>query len=127
MAMKKCRECKAEVSSAAPVCPHCGVKNPGRPGGLSVGAIGCLGLIGLVVLFAVIGQVGSNESNSPPSASEVAQTRAQQDHLRQVANSIAVATPLSKIASLSEGQLRTVVEWSDKTKYAQNVAGARRE
>ena len=29
MAIVKCKECKTDVSSAAKVCPNCGVKNPG--------------------------------------------------------------------------------------------------
>ena len=28
MTMKPCRECRYEIASLAPVCPHCGVKDP---------------------------------------------------------------------------------------------------
>ena len=28
MALQPCRECKAEISSRAKVCPHCGLKRP---------------------------------------------------------------------------------------------------
>lgn len=30
MALKKCRECQVLVSDSAKVCPHCGIKNPGK-------------------------------------------------------------------------------------------------
>ncbi len=29
--MTRCKECKNEVSNSAPICPHCGVENPGEP------------------------------------------------------------------------------------------------
>jgi len=46
MAMKKCKECKHDVSSSAKTCPHCGVANPGRSAKEFV--------IGLVVLLAIV-------------------------------------------------------------------------
>jgi hypothetical protein len=49
MALKPCRECGAQVSTAAETCPHCGVKRPVKSPASSVG---CLVVF---VIAAVIG------------------------------------------------------------------------
>nr|DAI35641.1 MAG TPA: PROTEIN/RNA Complex, archaeal, ribosomal, 50S, protein.0A [Caudoviricetes sp.] len=51
MAMVACRECNAQISSKAKVCPHCGVKRRGKKLWLWIP----LGLIGCFVLILIIG------------------------------------------------------------------------
>lgn len=59
MAMTKCKECKAEVSSKAKKCPNCGVSNPGVGGkDLAVG----LGAIIVLILFTVVACAPDDET-----------------------------------------------------------------
>lgn len=57
MALKKCKECKKEVSSKAKTCPNCGVSKPcGSGNGLLLLIIG-----GIVAVFLISGvQKGQN-------------------------------------------------------------------
>lgn len=64
MALIKCEECGAEVSSKAPACPACGNPTGGAsasgPGGSRAAGkvgLGCLGCFGLCVVMGVIGQI----------------------------------------------------------------------
>ncbi|WP_419246196.1 zinc ribbon domain-containing protein [Serratia sp. NFX21] len=45
MALKKCKECKSDVSTSAQTCPHCGAKT-------SLANI--LGLIGLAIIVPIL-------------------------------------------------------------------------
>jgi hypothetical protein len=69
MALRKCRECGKDISSAAVQCPHCGVSNPTGGRGFRVG--GCGGLIaGLVLLYlfvTLISTTGDRPKVSAPS------------------------------------------------------------
>lgn len=50
MAMTKCKECKADVSTDAKTCPHCGVRNPGlKPGQALAGLALVIGIAVVVV------------------------------------------------------------------------------
>ena len=63
MSMTRCRECGAEVSTAAAVCPHCGVRDPAsasarephmhhrRRGGRAGWIVALLLLLVLAILF----------------------------------------------------------------------------
>ena len=53
MALKPCRECGAQVSTEAEVCPHCGVRSPTAKSGRN--PRGCLpaALVVLAVVFVV--------------------------------------------------------------------------
>ena len=55
MAMVFCRECKKQVSSDAPACPHCGVLEPGK-GAASVPSTKDA-LLGFLALAAIVGGV----------------------------------------------------------------------
>lgn len=63
MPLKPCRECGAEVSTSANVCPHCGVRSP-VPGGTRRG-------VGCVIILITVGIIGlaylSNGTNKPES------------------------------------------------------------
>ena len=83
MALIKCEECGAEVSSKAEACPQCGVRVAAKP-------MGCGTLIGLVILGAVIisafssifsagtrsGTSSSPTSTSPASSGQTVSTPA---------------------------------------------------
>ncbi len=68
MAMTKCRECGAQISTKAEACPNCGAKRKSNSG--------CGTLIGVAVLIvvalALIGQCSSN--TSPTTSSSANQT-----------------------------------------------------
>lgn len=54
MAMIQCRECKKDVSSEAPTCPHCGVQNPAKaPAPQPTGKDKLAGLVVLCIAVAV--------------------------------------------------------------------------
>ena len=61
MAIKKCKECKKEVSSKAKTCPHCGIDNPGME--VSPLASGCL-VLGIIAIFLGY-MIGSGDDNKP--------------------------------------------------------------
>lgn len=76
MAMKKCKECAAQVSSKAESCPHCGARLKAKP-------MGCGGLIAVVILGIIIlgafgsifdsgGSSGISQSSSAESGGEIA-------------------------------------------------------
>lgn len=67
MAMTKCKECKAEVSTKAKTCPSCGISNPGVSGkDLAVG----LGAIAVLILFAVVACSPDDEPAEQPTSQE---------------------------------------------------------
>lgn len=64
MAMTKCRECGAEVSTKAEACPKCGAKRKANAGcGTLIGAA-----VLIVIVLAFIGQCSSNSSPSTASS-----------------------------------------------------------
>src|SRR5690348_11696485 len=65
MAMTKCRECGAEVSTKAEACPKCGAKRKANTG---CGALIGVGVL-IVIALAFIGQCSSNTSPSTTSSS----------------------------------------------------------
>lgn len=51
MALKKCKECGAEISAAAKACPKCGAPSPAQ----ALQSLGCaLTIIGLIIIAIVI-------------------------------------------------------------------------
>lgn len=63
MAIKKCKECGANVSTKAESCPHCGARLKAKP-------MGCGGLLAVVVLgFIIVGAFGSILDGSSSSGS----------------------------------------------------------
>jgi len=75
MALKPCRECGAQVSTSAEVCPHCGVRSPaaenpvtvvGQPASKGWGVEGCLGALLLVGLLGVAIAIVSNNADQKP-------------------------------------------------------------
>lgn len=68
MAMKKCTECQAEVSSKADACPSCGAKVKKT----SPLAMGCLSVIVLMVMLAVVGAMRDKKGSSTSAASSPA-------------------------------------------------------
>ncbi len=69
MAMTKCKECKAEVSTKAKLCPQCGVKNPGITAKES--------MLGLLIVAAIGWGVVSLSSSDEASTEVPAMTDAQ--------------------------------------------------
>lgn len=66
MALKSCKECKAEVSTKAFRCPSCGASNPTLDGKKAVR--GCLvTLLGLGILIALPFMGNDNSSNTLPA------------------------------------------------------------
>jgi hypothetical protein len=73
MALVSCRECGKEVSSQAPVCPYCGIKNPSKKShqirmGLTIAIIAVV--IGLCAFtyHRLTRSFASNTDNAPPAA-----------------------------------------------------------
>ena len=66
MAMTTCKECKAQISTTAETCPHCGAK-PRRTSGC---AMIVAAFFGLVLFSAIVSQCtgGSSNSSSPTSS-----------------------------------------------------------
>ena len=74
MAMTKCKECGAEISTTADACPKCGAKQVRTSGCAKV----VLGFLGLIVFLAIVGQCSRNDSSSTSSpASETSPPVAQ--------------------------------------------------
>jgi hypothetical protein len=73
MALKKCKECGAEISSKAKVCPSCGAKNKTRS---KLG--GCLAIIligiGIIWMIADGASAGSSSSGSSTITAKVNET-----------------------------------------------------
>jgi hypothetical protein len=65
MALKPCRECGAEISTAATTCPHCGMKSPTRQ------PIGCLRPLGFAVVIIVgimlLAKVSDQQKQATPT------------------------------------------------------------
>ncbi len=66
MAIKKCKECRKEVSTSAKMCPHCGKKYP--TGGLTWPAKIFLGLLVIIFLPSILRNCGSTTPNSSTSS-----------------------------------------------------------
>jgi RNA polymerase subunit RPABC4/transcription elongation factor Spt4 len=64
MAMTKCKECKADISTTADACPSCGAKQVRTSGCAKV----VLWFIGIIVVLAAIGQCSSPSSTSQSSS-----------------------------------------------------------
>jgi hypothetical protein len=69
MAMIFCRECKAEISNGAKICPRCGIAKPGRTAFSTL-----LGCVGVIVILAIIGSVGSSLKTGAAPASTPSET-----------------------------------------------------
>lgn len=69
MALKPCRECKAEVSTEAKTCPHCGVANPTKvPPSAKDTLIG--GVIVAVVVAIGVTMCGDSDADKTAAASK---------------------------------------------------------
>lgn len=63
MALVKCKECRAEISSSATACPKCGKpQGDSGSGGMSMGKLLVIG-IGLLVVFMIV----ADPQGSPPA------------------------------------------------------------
>lgn len=62
MAMKKCKECGADISSSAKVCPKCGKKLKG-----SISRI----IIGIIIVFIGIGIIASSSPETVNTSNEI--------------------------------------------------------
>ncbi len=72
MSLKRCRECGVEVSSEAPTCPKCGVKNPVRKRGRVLVVVASLALF-----LVVVANMGGGDKQSGTSAASAAPRAAQ--------------------------------------------------
>jgi len=66
MALKPCRECGAQVSTEAEVCPHCGVRSPTATSTATVNPIAKRAVLVVIGLF-VASSVLTMLTKSPPS------------------------------------------------------------
>lgn len=73
MAMTKCRECGAEISTKAEACPKCGARRKGQVGAGSI--LGVLFLI--VVVLALVGQCSVGTLPQTPEAQTYASKKSQ--------------------------------------------------
>lgn len=66
MTLKKCRECKAEVSISFKVCPKCGIENPTSMSGVVKLSL----VLGVLTVFAMFASLSDNSAsyNSQPVA-----------------------------------------------------------
>lgn len=63
MALTKCRECGAQVSSKAPTCPSCGIKSPGKRQTEII-----IGLIIVALFVWLVNSMGGGPKPSPASS-----------------------------------------------------------
>lgn len=79
MALVKCKECGAEVSTKAASCPNCG--GPIKP----KAKVGCLGAIGLIVVAFILAAViteSINPTKPPPVAAPEQEAQKKQEQAR---------------------------------------------
>ncbi|WP_233881015.1 zinc ribbon domain-containing protein [Paraburkholderia flagellata] len=74
MALKKCRECGAEVSEQAKVCPKCGIQNPVKR--TSLPAKIALVFLAVVVVGSVLPRLSGHGGDSSPTKTTSAATNA---------------------------------------------------
>lgn len=75
MALIKCKECGAEVSSKAEACPKCGAKVADKPMGCgSILGFILLGFIGLGIIGSFLSEPQSSSSTNAPAAAASEQT-----------------------------------------------------
>jgi hypothetical protein len=81
MAMTKCKECKAEVSTKADKCPHCGVKNPGKKTSTALQILLILLLLGFIGSFFSGPDTASNDTSkqAPKQPEKTAQQLAKEE------------------------------------------------
>ena len=101
MALKKCKECDAEISSSAKTCPQCGKKQK------STGAI----ILGIILVIIGIGMLGSDTtttttdntlSNTTTSTSVV--TKENYDKIKEGMTKEEVKAILGEPTSVSESE-----------------------
>jgi hypothetical protein len=73
MAIKKCKECGHDVSTQAKVCPHCGVKYPGKKH--ISGIVSILVILVAISFFTHLGDNNKVNSNSVGGTPEVQPTK----------------------------------------------------
>src|SRR5882724_318855 len=107
MALKPCRECGAQVSDAAEICPHCGVRAPAAAPVVPRRRLGCgrICLLGLFALFLIT--VISNRSRIEqitPEQQAVKQKEeaAEQERKRKEAEANAVEQNRAAVAKAAE-------------------------
>ncbi|MDA8444779.1 zinc ribbon domain-containing protein [Paracidovorax valerianellae] len=100
MAMVFCRECKKQVSSDAPTCPHCGVQDPGKdakPAPTNKDALKGL----LVLCVIVVGLVYACSDSDADKAKQAAASKAESD-ARAAAKAKADAACMLDLACIGE-------------------------
>lgn len=71
MALKPCPECGREISTKAPVCPHCGAKKPGKARrGCLIPSLIFAGLVVIVVIVGGNSNDGASNSQGATSGGE---------------------------------------------------------
>lgn len=95
MAMKKCKECNAEISKSAKVCPQCG-KKQGHP--ILRAVIGTFIII--IGIAAIAGGTANNNSSTTNSTSVV--TRENYDKISEGMTKAEVKAILGEPESISE-------------------------
>lgn len=106
MALKKCKECGAQVSSSAKVCPSCGKKL--KSTGLRV-------VLGVVILFFGIGMIaGANgNTNVSTSSSQVQEEKMTMEKFNQIEDGMTYEEVVSIIGE--EGTLSTESSYGNQT------------
>ncbi len=67
MSLRPCKECKAQISSDAKICPHCGKKQ-------EAASVGWLAIIIVIAIIGAIYKLVSTGSSSPDSGTQSAPT-----------------------------------------------------
>lgn len=101
MALKKCKECGAEISSSAKKCPHCGKKQK------SSSAI-IIGIIILVIGIAMVGtdttQLSTDNTLSNTTSSTSVVTKENYDKIKEGMTKDEVKAILGEPTSISESE-----------------------
>lgn len=83
MAIAKCRECSAEVSDSAKVCPKCGVSRPVKKTSLLTKI--AAGTFGFAILVAIIGGMNREPPAAPKPPTEAEKKEEEQFNTAMVA------------------------------------------
>jgi RNA polymerase subunit RPABC4/transcription elongation factor Spt4 len=119
MAMTKCKECGAQVSTKADACPACGAKQVRTSGCAKVVAW----FIGIVVVLVVIGQCSEKKASTSPSptpgsalsTSQPAQPEPPVPHLPPAPGTDSNWTYSESKDAMSSGAVRTATNGSTNT------------
>jgi hypothetical protein len=90
VALRECKECKAQISTDAKVCPHCGKKQKSN-------GLGCLGIIIVIAIFLAIWRIATvTPSSSNSSGDEAPSTSSPLDPKQEALSQMTLSFTWSK-------------------------------